>query len=49
MNWITQHPYWTATAFIYLCLIAWMVHEMRKAPYENTVDDLPNIHDTHFD
>lgn len=34
---------------LYLIGVGLLVHGICKAKYENTGDELPNIHDTHFD
>ena len=40
-----------AAIFIIALIAGWVIiaDALRNAPYENTGDELPNIHDTHFD
>lgn len=37
--------------FIIALIAGWVIlaNACKNAPYENTGDELPNIHDTHFD
>lgn len=48
IHFVITHPF--LFGFIVICIIvALLGRAITKAPYENTGDDLPNIHDTHFD